>query len=166
MRSDLFEIPSPTTGRLSTMAHPRGGDWLDDEMVSLREAGVDVIVSLQTESERVELQLTAEPEAARRHGIDYHSLPIIDFGVPGQSEVELLLEMIDAALTNGKHVAIHCRGGVGRSSLIAGALLIRHGVSPADACATISTARGRDVPESAEQRTWLDERVNRPRASA
>ena len=31
MKSNLFRIPAPTAGLLSTMLRPRGGDWLDDD---------------------------------------------------------------------------------------------------------------------------------------
>ena len=38
-------------GRLSTMARPRGGDWLADEMAALRRRGVDVLVCALTDPE-------------------------------------------------------------------------------------------------------------------
>ncbi len=157
----IFRIPNPTAGQLSTMPRPRGGDSLDDEMAALREKGIDVIVSLQTHAERAGQELTDEGPAARRHGMEFHHLPIDDLGVPGHSEVEPLVAVISEALSDGRHVAIHCRAGIGRSSLIAGAVLIRHGVRPTDACTTISTARGRDVPETDEQRAWLAARAER-----
>ena len=40
MRPTLFTIDQPGPGWISTMAKPRGGDWLDDEMAALRLAGV------------------------------------------------------------------------------------------------------------------------------
>jgi protein-tyrosine phosphatase len=137
------------------MARPRGGDWLDDEMTALREAGVDVLVSLQTLPERAEVDLTDEPAAAERAGIRFHGFPVADFSVPDRTEIEPLLATLLADLAAGRHVAIHCRGGIGRSSVVAGALLVRLGVAPADAWATISEARGCVVPETEEQRRWL-----------
>lgn len=45
MRAEIYTIGDLARGRLSIMARPRGGDWLADEMQSLRDAGVDALVS-------------------------------------------------------------------------------------------------------------------------
>src|SRR5215831_10086664 len=123
MRPTLFQIPTPTDGRLSTMARPRGDDWLDDEMAGLREAGVDVLVCLQSDVERRELGLLDEGPAAQRAGIEFHHFPIVDFGVPDRSAIQPLVSTLVDALTAERHVVIHCRGGIGRSSLVAAAVL-------------------------------------------
>lgn len=154
--ANLYRIPVPAAGALSTMARPLGGDWLDDEMAALREAGVDVLVSLQTLTERAEVGLADEPAAAERAGIRFHAFPVVDFGVPDRAEFRPLLATLLDDLAAGRHVAIHCRGGIGRSSVVAAALLVRLGVAPDDAWATISEARGCVVPESDEQRRWVD----------
>lgn len=54
-----------------TMARPRGGDWLVDEMAGLREAGVDVLVSALCDDEYALLDLSAEADAGqgRRPGV-------------------------------------------------------------------------------------------------
>jgi protein-tyrosine phosphatase len=155
MRPTLFQIPTPTPGHLSTMARPRGEDWLDDEMAGLGEAGVDILVSLQSDVERRELGLLDEGPAAERAGIEFHQFPIADFGVPERSALRPLVETLVEALNAGRHVAIHCRGGIGRSSLVAAAVLVRLGAAPDDAWATISAARGVPVPETEEQRAFL-----------
>jgi protein-tyrosine phosphatase len=155
MRPTLFQIPTPSAGRLSTMARPRGDDWLDDEMAGLREARVDVLVSLQSDVERRELGLLDEGPAAARAGIEFRQLPIPDFGVPERSALQPLVSTLVEDLTAGRHVVIHCRGGIGRSSLVAAAVLVRMGIAPDDAWETIATARGLPVPETDEQRDFL-----------
>lgn len=157
MRPTLYMIPTPAPGRLSTMAHPRGGEWLDDEVRDLREAGVDVLVSLQTPDERYELGLTGEGEAATRAGLIFHELPIPDMDVPGQREALPLVTELLADVRTGRHVVVHCRAGIGRSSVIAGAVLVALGSDAEGACAVISEARGFPVPETALQRNWLDD---------
>jgi protein-tyrosine phosphatase len=148
-------IPAPPPARLSTMPRPRGDDWLDDEMAALRRAGVDILVCLLTEAERHELGLADEVAAAARAGVECRLLPVVDFGVPDRAEAEPVLSDLAAALAAGRHVAVHCRGGIGRSSVIAGALLVRLGVPVADVWPLISAARGRPVPETQEQRDWI-----------
>ncbi len=160
MRLTLYTIDAPVAGALSTMAHPRGGEWLDDEVGDLRAAGVDVLVSLQTPPERYDLGLTDEGEAAIRAGLIFRELAIPDMDVPGQREAVPLVTELLADLRAGRHVVVHCRAGIGRSSLVAGAVLIALGSGPAEACEAISAVRGFPVPETPLQRGWLDDWVD------
>ncbi|MGD0220914.1 MAG: hypothetical protein ABSF71_01145 [Terriglobia bacterium] len=60
-----------------------------------------------------------------------------------------------SAIRAGRHVAVHCRQSVGRSGLVAAAVMVALG-SPLDAALhDISIARGVTVPETQEQRDWL-----------
>jgi protein-tyrosine phosphatase len=151
-----YPIPVPPPARLSTMPRPRGGDRLDDEMLALRHDGVDILVCLLTSAERDELALAQEPAAATRAGLDFHAFPVVDFGVPDRAEIQPLLDLLTSRLEEGRHVAVHCRGGIGRSSLIAAALLVQLGSSVEEAWQVIAEARGVPVPETDEQRRWLD----------
>lgn len=53
-------------------------------------------------------------------------------------------------------VLVHCRQGIGRSGLVAARLLAKKGTSPGAAIEMVSAARGLAVPETAEQREWID----------
>jgi len=64
------------------MPRPRGGDWLEDEIGSLRAVGVDVVVSLLEPAEIIELDLQAEMRICEMRHIEYLSFPIPDRGVP------------------------------------------------------------------------------------
>ena len=59
-------------------------------------------------------------------------------------------------LDRGEHVVIHCRMGIGRSSMLAAALLMAEGVDPGGAWSTLREARGLDVPDTPEQRAWVE----------
>jgi len=59
-------------------------------------------------------------------------------------------------LSKGKNVLVHCRQGIGRSGLVAASLLVKKGISPGAAIESVSAARGMPVPETAEQRDWID----------
>ncbi|MEJ2858735.1 MULTISPECIES: methyltransferase domain-containing protein [unclassified Saccharothrix] len=133
-------------GRLSTSGHPEGVA----EVERWTEAGVDIVVCALTDDEIAELGLEDAPEAAR----DHRRLPIPDFGVPADLDDDL--HRLAADLRAGRHVLVHCWGGIGRSSLLAAALLVLDGADPAGAWQAIAEARGRDVPETDEQRAWLD----------
>jgi protein-tyrosine phosphatase len=123
MYTELFWIDGPWRGRLAISARPGGGDWLDDEMMEWRRAGVDAVVSLLTPDEAQDLGLEAEREASQSNGIEFLSLPIVDRGTPASdADAARLLDRIDHRLHEGKKVVIHCRQGIGRSSLISAAL--------------------------------------------
>ena len=139
------------------MAHPAGGRHLVADLTALRDAGVDVLVSLQTMDEQAEIGLTGEADAAAQVGLEFRHLPIPDMGVPNLAAVAPAIAAIGADVAEGRHVVIHCWAGIGRSSTIAAAVLIELGATPSDACATISAARGMRVPETQAQRDWLDE---------
>jgi protein-tyrosine phosphatase len=154
MEAEIYEIPCPQ-GRLATMPRPRGNGWLAGEMASLRARGVTDLVSMLTPEEEWALDLTEEPAACAAAGLRFHRHPIPDRGVPDEPEFGLLLNSLEPILRRGGFVAVHCRGGIGRSSVVAAALLVRLGVTPAEALASISLARGFEIPDTEEQREFI-----------
>jgi protein-tyrosine phosphatase len=156
MQAEVFWVPGPWRGRLAVVSRPRGGDWLDDETRAWREAAIDVVVSLLEPQEEADLTLAGEPASAKANRIEFRSYPIPDRGVPSSREsvAQLASEIVDA-LRAGRNVAVHCRQGVGRSGLIAAAVLIAAGADPETAVTTIGRSRGITVPETDEQRRWI-----------
>jgi protein-tyrosine phosphatase len=155
MRPTLYTVALDGPGQLSTMAKPRGGDWLADEMTGLREAGVDVLVSALTADEQIEAELRDEPLEAAFAGLRFVSLPITDMGLPERSEVLPTLRELATGLGDGQHVVTHCWAGIGRSSLLAATMMVLTGIAPDDAWRRISEVRGRPVPETADQHEWI-----------
>jgi protein-tyrosine phosphatase len=156
MSPDLFWIPGPWRGRLAIAGRPRGGDWLEDEANGWRRSRVDVIVSLLEDDEAAQLDLADEAQAADATGVRFISFPIPDRGVPASAPAAVsLIAAVAGALEDGKNVALHCRQGIGRSGLIAAGLLAYSGVSPDRAIEVVSSARGLAVPETPEQRLWV-----------
>jgi protein-tyrosine phosphatase len=162
----LYWLKNASSG-LAISARPRGGDWLEDEVEGWRRQGIDVVVSLLTDHEKQELDLINEDAIAVRKGIQYFSFPIEDRGVPSSlSETENIALQLAAEVQEGKKVVIHCRQGIGRSSLLAAAVLISSGEDIASALKVISDARGVEVPETPEQRDWLKHFAKTRSASA
>jgi len=154
----LYWITNASPGQLAISARPRGGDWLEDEIDGWRKQGVDVVVSLLTPSETAELNLKNEGGISKARGIRFLSFPIEDRGVPPSSAmVEHLVAQLVSELQQGRNVAVHCRQGIGRSSLITAALLISAGEDLREALQAVGKARGLEVPETIKQRRWLDE---------
>jgi len=154
----VFWLAGIRNGRLGILPRPRGGDWLGDEAAAWREAGVEMVVSLLEPEEAAQLVLEDEAAAAASSGIAFRAFPIPDRGVPTSKEsvAELATEII-TALDKGRSVAVHCRQGIGRSGLIAGGILVATGKKPDAALQTVAEARGVEVPETPEQRRWLED---------
>ncbi|MEU0698745.1 tyrosine protein phosphatase [Streptomyces niveus] len=154
MKPSLFTADLPGPGQLSTMAKPRGMDWLADEMNALSTAGVDILVCALTRPELEELGLAAEEQTAATAGLQFIAIPISDRTVPDLATVLPTLRNLAERLREGAHVVTHCRFGIGRASLLAAALLILNGVDPETAWSKLQQARGLAVPDTAEQREW------------
>lgn len=156
MKPDVYWINGPWPGKLAILARPRGADWLEDEVAGWKNAGVDVVVSLLTRGEDSELGLVDERELVQQHGLTFISFPISDYSVPtSTTELRQLISNLEQSLKRGDSVGIHCRQGIGRSSLVAACVLVTSGESPSIAFQNISSARGRSVPDTSEQRDWV-----------
>ncbi len=156
MQPKFFKVATIGQGYLATMARPRAGDWADEEFSGFADAGLKRIVSLLEYHENWELGLVDEPRYCDEAGIGFLSWPLPDRGVPGKTGelFELSLDIYQRC-AGGENTAIHCRGGIGRSSLVAAAILLHTGLSVDEALGTISSARGLQVPDTEEQREWL-----------
>jgi protein tyrosine phosphatase (PTP) superfamily phosphohydrolase (DUF442 family) len=153
MRPTLFTIDQPGPGRLSTMAKPRGGDWLADEMIALHAAGVDILVCALTTAERDEVDLSEEPQAAINAGLEFVSIPILDRDVPDPTVILPDLRRLAERL-RGEHIVTHCRFGIGRASLLAAGILVLNGVPAEEAWQQLERARGHAVPDTPTQHDW------------
>lgn len=157
MRKELYWVDGPWLGKLAMAARPRGGDWLEDDLSSWKREGVDSVLSLLTPEEEKDLNLREEASAAKKLQMEFASFPIPDRQVP-KSEAKWadVLERVTRTLSEGQNVVVHCRQGIGRSGLVAACLLVRKGMSPGAAVELVSAARGVSVPETSEQRDWID----------
>ena len=158
MRTKLFWIDGPWTGRLAIAPRPRGGEWLQDEVESWRLNRVDVVLSLLTPGEITEFTLEEERELCRKNEIQFLSFPVSDRDVPSSGEAfSGLVTNLAEGLAEGKTVAVHCRQGIGRAGLVAIGLLTLSGVDLPSAIQRVSAARGCAVPETPEQLQWITE---------
>lgn len=153
----MIAQPYWITNQLAIIPRPRGGDWLDDEMLALGKADIDVVVSMLEQDETAELGLERESIAAENAELQFVNFAIPDRNIPldKQNFIEFLT-VLEKHLASGKKVGIHCRACIGRASITVASLLIRSGIAPAEAWTQISTARGCSVPDTTEQREWVN----------
>ncbi len=153
----LYWVDGPWPGRLALASRPRGGDWLPDEITTWRRDHVDTICSLLTPEEEKDLDIVAEAAQAKAQGMKFLSFPILDRHVPkSEGKLTQTLQKLEAELDGGRNVVLHCRQGVGRTGLVAACLLLTKGLDPESAVKRISAARGVSVPETPEQRQWIE----------
>jgi protein-tyrosine phosphatase len=157
MWKEIYWLDGPWPGKLGMAARPRGGDWLKDDLASWKRAQTDTVLSLLTPEEEADLDLRNEASEARMQGMEFASFPIPDRQVPrSEAQWAKTLDQVTRALSAGKNVLVHCRQGIGRTGLLAACLLVRKGMSPGAAVELVSAARGVSVPETVEQRDWID----------
>lgn len=157
MKSDIYWIAPVTQGRLAIMPRPRSGEWLEDEITGWQQAGIEMVVSLLTPAEVRALGLEKEAQYCADRALHFMSYPIPDRQIPTHLPTMLtLVRDIEAQLTAGKSVAIHCRAGIGRSALVAATVMVAQGMTAAAALAAITKARGVPVPDTEEQRQWVE----------
>jgi protein-tyrosine phosphatase len=114
---------------------------LETDLAVIRKWGAEVVVSLLERHEFEFLDVTAMPDVAARLGLKWLHLPIRDVWVPDAQFEALWLTAgrdLRKVLRRGGSLLIHCRGGLGRSGMIAARLLVELGM---DACAAIDAVR-------------------------
>ncbi len=157
MWKDVHWLDGTWPGKLAVGPRPRSGDWLKDDIAKWKRAHIDSVLSLLTVDEEADLHLRNEGSEIRSQGMDFTSLPIPDRQIPRSEEKwSKVLDQVDRELSAGKNVLVHCRQGIGRSGMVAACLLVKKGMSPSAAVESVSAARGVPVPETAEQRDWID----------
>lgn len=130
---------------------------------ALLDAGVDVFVDLMAERDRVaRYEGVLEEEAVRRaKSVRHVSYPFRDLSVPEPALLVEVLDAIDSAISGGRVVYAHCFGGIGRTGVLVGAWLVRHGYTAVEALTFIrdglsGTPRSyRESPETEEQRQFV-----------
>ena len=69
MSAEIYWIEGVPDGRLAIVGRPRSGDWLSDEIMDWKSAGLTDIVSLLEEHEVRDLDLMKEAEIVERVGL-------------------------------------------------------------------------------------------------
>lgn len=160
MIAEVFWTNEKYPGHLALVPRPRGGEWLEDEAAAWKAAGLDVIVSMLDRAETRAFELEREAEFCTTNGIEFISFPVADRSVPELNQsFWQLTEKLRGSLLKDKNVGIHCRQSIGRAPLLAAVLMTLFGIEPKEAFRQLSIARGVEVPETAEQKKWLEKLV-------
>jgi protein-tyrosine phosphatase len=149
--NDIFWIKGDPPAPLAIVLRPRGGDWLEEELLRMKRDGIQTLVSLLEKHEAAFLDLSEEARVAKQAGLQFHSFPIPE----DTSAFQNFIKYLATRLLAGEHIGVHCRGSIGRATVTAACALIHLGWSPRSALAAITAARGCPVPDTQEQEQWI-----------
>jgi protein-tyrosine phosphatase len=152
----LFKIESIGKGFIAIMAHPGSEQDAASAIAALARDGIRQVVSLLEPAEAAALGLEGEAQLVAAQSMRFVSFPIPDMGLPASvCAFAGLAQKLHRQVDAGDNTLLHCRGGIGRSGLLAAAVLLHCGMDPRQACERVTRMRGLHVPETPEQGAWL-----------
>ncbi|WP_461534931.1 protein-tyrosine phosphatase family protein [Spongorhabdus nitratireducens] len=137
------------------MPHPRGGELLSSEISRLKQLGFEAVISMLTPEEQQALNLLDEAACCEAAGLVYLNFPIRDEVADSDLATCRFIDQLEQLQQHKHKIVFHCRGGVGRSSMILSLLAARLGVKPEHSFELISRSRGEQAPESEYQKQWV-----------
>ena len=147
------------------------------KLLELLELGVTTIIDLTEPSEGLreyDALLRTLPGGRFVHHV---RSPIQDVSTTDDARMHFILDAIESALDTGGCVYVHCWGGIGRTGMVLGCLMVRQGIAFDDAIARVNAAwrnttkaqrpthARKDSPETDAQkdviRRWADRECTR-----
>lgn len=154
--ASIFWIIGDQPVPLAIVLCPRGDSALKGEMLTMKEGGIQTLVSLLEEDEAAWLGLSQEAPLAESAGMKFLSHPIPDTHVPHDTAAfRSFVSGLANRLRSGEQIGMHCRGSIGRATVTAACTLIHLGWEPNSALEAIEEARGCEIPDTAEQEAWI-----------
>ncbi|MGC8829082.1 MAG: ADP-ribosylglycohydrolase family protein [Verrucomicrobiia bacterium] len=101
-----------------------------EKLRNFLNAGFSCFIDLTEEGEMPSYVDILKDEAKKLgRNVEYIRIPIRDVGIPTKDYMVRILDAIDRAVLDNHIVYVHCRGGIGRTAIVAGCYLVRHGMS-------------------------------------
>lgn len=148
----LTEVPV-LAGHLALCPLPGADGVLAADLRQVKAWGADLVLTLVEASELTVLLSESLPQAVQDLGIEWRHFPIVDYGVPEQGDWPPLSAELLSLLAAGGRVMVHCRGGCGRTGMIALRLMVDAGEEPEVAFTRLRAARPCAV-ETEAQGVW------------
>ena len=161
----IAEVPvAPSTGCLGLTICPgkkdAGSNWDRDlytDLQVIHDWGATTVVTLIEDHEFQMLEVDDFEAEVRAFGMEWLHLPILDVSVPDhhfEQSWRAAGDSVHHRLDAGERILIHCRGGLGRTGLVAGLILVERGILPEEAIRQIRAVR-RHAIETSEQKDYV-----------
>jgi ADP-ribosyl-[dinitrogen reductase] hydrolase len=154
-------ILEPDSGTLGLTICPgkkdRGRNWnrdLSKDLQAIRDWGATTVVSLIEDQEFKMLGVESLGQDVRRLGMHWLHLPIVDVNIPdSRFESSWAIEgpQLHRRISVGEKILIHCRGGLGRTGLVAARILVERGCLPRIAIHRVRAVRPRAIETPAQE---------------
>jgi ADP-ribosyl-[dinitrogen reductase] hydrolase len=164
---NIAPLATPGGGRIGMTFCPgktdlfaMSGPWareMDTDLAAIQAWGASALVTLVEQHELVHLGVGGLGERVHAMGLDWYHLPIQDVSIPTpefETQWRTSGQTLRERLLGGQSLVVHCRGGLGRTGLIAARLLIELGESPQAALRRVRAARPGAV-ETPEQEMYV-----------
>jgi len=127
---DVFNTPMFSGQLLFTPCPATKGSSLVDAVTTLQQAGATGIITLMADTELSENGAADLGQVCQQMGLQWYQLPVADDAAPAddfqtawQQHSAEILQRLNA----GETLAIHCKGGSGRTGLIAAQIVMAAG---------------------------------------
>lgn len=147
-------VPAPGSGLIGMTFCPGkkqafavSGSWhrdLDHDLDRIQAWNAVAVVTLMEQHELVSYGVERIGAAVMSRGMEWYHLPIIDADVPREPFEARWVDdgrRLRAHLIEGRRILLHCRGGLGRTGMIAARLLAELGMPAQTAAAAVRVAR-------------------------
>ncbi|KEQ11807.1 hypothetical protein GZ77_21990 [Endozoicomonas montiporae] len=129
----IWSVPvNDSDGRIGLTPCPGTKDeTLADSLTTLREWGARAILTLMPIEDLHESDVADLPVEVEKAGMLWFHLPIVDDEGPQApffSAWEKVGKDVHQLLNSGQSIAIHCKGGSGRTGLMAGQIMLERGM--------------------------------------
>lgn len=133
------------------------GAWhrdLDIDVAAIRSWGAAAVVCLMEDFELHSLGVQALGATVEAAEMGWHHLPIRDVSIPSaafERSWKIKGAELRKLLAGGGKLLIHCKGGLGRSGVIAARLLVEFGMVPEEAIALVRKYRPGAIENLAQE---------------
>lgn len=135
---------SATAALLFTPCPGTKGVDITTALTQLKAAGAVALISLTPDSEMQQLQVNTIPALCRELGLGWFHCPIEDDQAPGPMFAinwQVAAPQVHQWLRFGDKIAIHCKGGSGRTGLLAAQILLELGLDKIEAKSRVQALR-------------------------
>jgi protein-tyrosine phosphatase len=121
---------------------------LQTSLQDLQAAGASAVITLMPEHELQSNHVANLPAACAELGLTWFHFPVEDDAAPATEftrQWEQYGDAILALLTSGKTIAVHCKGGSGRTGLMIANILLARGTPLAQATEQVQAIRPKSL---------------------
>lgn len=129
---------------LAGLAHPDSFGDVSSALDELHGKGIGALVSLDEDG--------IEPSYADAAGMRYLHISIPDFQPPQATQADDFVNFVSSCKTDGVPVAVHCRGGYGRTGTLIACYLISQGIPAREAIDTVRRRRPGSIETAGQER--------------